>query len=489
MYIIQGFRARGEEAALEGKRVVVLGAGLSGLGAARWLAVQGVPCEVIERSAELGGLARTLERDGYRFDFGGARFFSSSSQVRELLQELLGEDLLSVRARSRIYYRGRLYAYPLDPLDIASGMGWQKALGALWSLLGSRVPGLLPLGPRRRDLEEWLIREFGETLYHAFFKDYNEKVWGQPCHRMSAELAARRIRGLDLGAALRRAVLPAAGADHSHRYTFLYPRLGIGQLTGRLGEAIEQLGVTVRRSAAVTQLVVRRARVEEVVYRDAEGRELRTTGTDVISAIPLPRLLHILHPRPPADVLASSRALGFRDLITVCLELARERVTEDSWLYVPEPRIGFARVLEPKNWSEAMAPPGRTSLVAEYYCQEDDAIWSASDQELIDRTVADLAGELKLIERSEVLGGCTIRIKKAYPVYTIDYREHLRRIQRYLSTIVNLQTVGRGGMFRYYNVAHLLETGIRAAENVFGAGHDLYGLRAVEAHRSFFPVS
>jgi protoporphyrinogen oxidase len=484
----RGRAQRGGDA-LDGKKVVVLGAGLSGLGAGNWLAAQRVPCEVLERGPEVGGLARTLERNGYRFDFGGARFFGSSSEVRELLRTLLGEDLLTVEASSRIYYRGRLYTYPLEALDIVRGMGWGGATGVVWSLVGSRLPSALPFSGSRRDLERWLIREFGETLYHAFFKNYNEKVWGEPCHQLSAELASRRIRGLDVVGSIKRAVAPGALADGGRRYAFLYPRFGIGQLSRRLATSIEDGGVTIRRSAAATELIVRRARVETVLYRDRDGKERETSGTDVISAIPLPRLLHILNPPPPADVLASARSLQFRDMITVCLEVARERVTTDSWLYVPEPRIGFARLLEPKNWSESMAPPGRTSLVAEYYCREGDATWDMSDQELVERTTEDVAGPLGLIDRSEVLGGCAIRIKKAYPVYTVHYREHLRRIQRYLGSIVNLQTVGRGGLFRYHNVAHLLEIGIRAAENVFGAGHDLYGLRSAGSYSGFFPVS
>ncbi len=467
----------------------MLGAGLSGLGASHWLAAQGVACEVLERGPEVGGLARTLERDGYRFDFGGARFFGSSSTVKELLRRLLGDDLLTVQASSRIYYRGRLYAYPLEALDVVRGMGAEAAIGVVWSLAGSRLSRLVPFGRRRRDLEYWLIREFGETLYHAFFKDYNEKVWGEPCHQLSAELASRRIRGLDIIGSLKRALVPGAAAGNGKRYAFLYPRFGIGQLSRRLAAASEERGARIRRSAAATELIVRRARVDTVVYRDRDDARRETRGTDVISAIPLPRLLHILNPAPPADVLASARSLKFRDMITVCLEIARERVTSDSWLYVPEPRIGFARLLEPKNWSDAMTPPGRTSLVAEYYCSEGDAIWSASDQELIDRTVRDLAGPLGLIREPEVIGGCAIRIKKAYPVYRVDYREHLRRIQRYLGTIVNLQTVGRGGLFRYHNVAHLLKSGIRAGENVFGAGHDLYGLDEDGMHSGFFTIS
>ena len=164
----------------------MLGGGLPGLSAAHWLTRQGVETEVLERAAEAGGLARTIERDGgFRYDFGGYRFFSRSPEIQTLLQELLGPDLISVTASSKIYYRGRLYEYPLQPRDLLSGLGTQKAGLALWSFTGGRAAAALKRG-RFLNLEEWLLAEFGETLFLAFFKDYNEKVWGLPCHRLAA---------------------------------------------------------------------------------------------------------------------------------------------------------------------------------------------------------------------------------------------------------------------------------------------------------------
>ena len=460
---------------MEGKKVIVLGGGLPGLSAAHWLTRQGVETEVLERASEAGGLARTIERNGFRYDFGGYRFFSRSPEIQHLLEELLGPDLQQVKASSKIFYRERLYEYPLSPRDIYAGLGRQQAGLALWSFAGTRVAGALRRAPFQ-NLEDWLVAEFGETLFRAFFKDYNEKVWGLPCHRLAAELASQRIRGLSLRGTLGQVLLPRRVlADPSSSYEFLYPRLGIGQLTGRFAAAIAKKN-TIRTDASVVEVRVKRARAESVVFHDAGGRDIEVPGTDVISSIPLPRLLYLLNPRPPADVLASARSLMFRDLIAVCLELRRDRVTKDSWIYVPEPGIAFARVLEPKNWSADMAPAERTSLVAEHYCFEGDATWAQTDQELVARTIADLADKMKLISREEVVSGFAMRIKKPYPVYEVGYRDHLIRIQRYLRSIVNLQTVGRGGMFKYYNVGHLVESGIRAAENVFGAGHDLSGV-------------
>lgn len=460
---------------MEGKKVLVLGGGLPGLSAAHWLTRQGVEAEVFERAPEVGGLARTIERNGFRYDFGGHRFFSRSNEIQETLEELLGPDLVEVKASSKIFYRGRLYEYPISPRDVLEGLGSQQAALALWSLVGARAASLVKRG-QHFSLEEWLVAEFGETLYRAFFKDYNEKVWGVPCHRLSVELASRRIRGIAFTSVLGQSFLPRKIlADPRSSYAFLYPRLGIGQLASRFAAAIQRRNV-IRTEATVTEVRVKKARVESVVYRDATDREIEVHATDIVSSLPLPRLLFLINPRPPHDVLASARALLFRDLVAICLEIAKERVMSDSWIYVPEPSIPFARVLEPRNWSSAMAPSGMTSLVAEHYCFEGDATWARTDAELIESAITSLADHMKLIRREDVQGGFAIRIKKPYPVYQLGYYEHLIRIQRYLKSLVNLQTVGRGGMFKYYNVGHLVESGIRAAENVFGAGHDLMGM-------------
>ncbi len=470
---------------MEGKRVVAIGGGLPGLSAAYWLTRQGVEVELLERSADIGGLARTIERDGFRYDLGGYRFFSRSPEVQNLLKQLLGDDLVTVRSSAKIFFRGRLYDYPVHVRDILAGFGAQGTALALWSLAGGRLGSAVRRG-EPQNLEEWLLQEYGETLFRAFFKSYQEKIWGIPCHRVAADLASQRLRGMPLTTAVRQALLPAR-FDPPPSHVFLYPRLGIGQLTERFAAGIDQRN-RIRREAAVTEVRHRRGRVESVVYRNGTDLDHETTGTDFISSIPLPRLLHLLEPRPPADVLASSRGLLFRDLITVVIIANKERATREPWIYVPDSEIGFARVLEPKNWSPAMAPADKTSLVVEYYCFETDGIWTLPEADLVNRTIQDLADRMGIVKRDEVVSGyVAARIKKVYPIYEIGYRDHLVRIQRYLRGITNLQTIGRGGMFKYYNVTHLVLSGIRAAENVFGAGHDLSGVAPSgngAAHRS-----
>ena len=75
--------------------VVVIGAGPAGLTAAHELTRRGLPVTVLEADDVVGGISRTVEREGWRFDIGGHRFFTKVPAVDAWLHEVLGEDFLS----------------------------------------------------------------------------------------------------------------------------------------------------------------------------------------------------------------------------------------------------------------------------------------------------------------------------------------------------------------------------------------------------------
>jgi protoporphyrinogen oxidase len=184
-----------------------------------------------------------------------------------------------------------------------------------------------------------------------------------------------------------------------------------------------------------------------------------------VSSLPLTTLVRSLHPAPPAAVQRAAANLRFRDLVVVVVMLDRPQVTDLSWLYLPEKRIPLGRVHEPRNWSPAMAPDGKTHLVAEYFCFQGDAVWRASDGALADLTVRQLA-DLGLIAPAEVIGSCVVRVPRAYPLLDTGYRGHHETIMGYLRTLRNLQVIGRGGTFQYLNMDHAIASGLAAAETI-----------------------
>ncbi len=324
-------------------------------------------------------------------------------------------------------------------------------------------------------LEDWVVRNFGRTLFEIYFKVYSEKVWGIGCESISMDWVAQRIQGLSLGKAIKSAFFRSSGEGiRSLTDKFLYPPLGIGTLSDRLREEVERSG-EVLCNVQVSRVRHEDFRVDAVEVRDG-SRTFEMEGRHFVSTVPLTELVRILDPRPPADVLAAAARLRFRDLIVVAVMLDRERVTDQSWIYFPEPSIPFGRIHEPTNWSAAMAPPGKTLLVAEQFCFRGDAAWNASDEELTGRTVDALHG-LGLVSRSDVVDSAVLRVPKAYPLFEVGYAESCQTIRDYLRRFANLLPVGRSGNFSYYNMDHAMASGLEAAEAILRGGVEDLGER------------
>ncbi|MFN7953658.1 MAG: NAD(P)/FAD-dependent oxidoreductase [bacterium] len=461
---------------------VVIGAGPAGLTAAYELGRLGLDAIVLERDHTVGGLSRTVEHRGYRFDIGGHRFYTKVPLVQELWEELLGPDLVTRERLSRIYYRGRYFDYPLKPINALSGLGPMEALRIVLSYTKTQ---LFPL-PDERTFEDWVVNRFGRRLFEIFFKSYTEKVWGVPCTQIAADWAAQRIQDLSLATALRGALLGGASRSGASATTlierFHYPRLGPGMLWERCRERVAAHGISTILGARVTRIHHDGRRVLAVHHHDSDGFAHVTAGTHFVSSMPLRTLVRRLEPAPPAEVRAAAERLGYRDFLTVVLVVAREQVFPDQWIYIHEPEVRVGRVQNFKNWSPWMVPDAsRSSLGLEYFVQQGDSLWSASDDELIALAVRESA-TLGLVDPREVVDAVVVRVEKAYPIYDPQYRSAVELVRAYLATLGNLQTIGRNGLHRYNNQDHSMLTGVLAARNVAGERHDVWSVNVEPVH-------
>ena len=192
-----------------------------------------------------------------------------------------------------------------------------------------------------------------------------------------------------------------------------------------------------------------------------------------MSSIPMTELAQILSPAADQATIEAARSLSYRDLITVNVMLDRRQVTNDTWVYIHDPAISFARLHEPRNWSVGMAPEGKTSLVLELFCNADDPLWQRSDDDVCQSAVDDLVERLHFVERNEVLGAFALRSRDTYPRYGLEYKAAVDSIKAHLRSFPNLNIVGRGGTFRYNNTDHSIETGLLAARSILGEAVDV----------------
>lgn len=450
--------------------VAVLGAGPAGLTAAYRLVRRGVPVVVFEAGEEVGGLARTVVRDGYRFDLGGHRFFTKSAEVEALWEGLLGPELLVRPRLSRIYWRGRFIEYPLRPADVFAKVGPLELVRSLASYARAR----LRRPAEAETYEDWVSARFGRRLFGLFFKTYTEKVWGVPTDELRAEWAAQRIADLSLASALRAALSGRGEAPRSLIEEFRYPRLGPGQMWEEMARRVVDGGGEIRLGAPVEGLEHENGRLMAV---RAGGERVEVSAA--ISSIPLRSAVGVAGPAPPPEVTAAAAGLRYRDFLTVALQVDGEPPFPDNWVYVHDPRARVGRIQNFRAWSPWMTPdPRRSCLGLEYFCFEGDDLWSAGDEELVDLGRREVAA-LGLVDPERVAGGHVVRVPKAYPVYDAAYAGRVETIRGWLDGISNLQQVGRNGLHRYNNSDHSMLTAMRAVENLCdGAGHDVWAVNA-----------
>ncbi|MFP8879708.1 MAG: NAD(P)/FAD-dependent oxidoreductase, partial [Myxococcota bacterium] len=462
------------------RRCLIIGAGPAGLTAAYEFSKLGVAATVFEKDDIVGGIARTSSYRGNRFDIGGHRFFTKVDAVQEVWEEILESDLLVRRRISRIYYRDRFFDYPLVIGNALFGLGLIEAIRIALSFARAQVAPTRP----ERTFEEWVTNRFGRRLFQIFFETYTEKVWGVPCSEIGADWAAQRIKNLDLLAAVKNALLAGRKVDgeviSSLIEQFHYPRLGPGMMWERCRDLIAERGISTHLNTDVVRISHREGRATSVTVRDAEGAEREVHGSDFISSMPLRELVRALDPPAPPDVRAAAERLRYRDFLTVVLIVDQPDLFPDQWIYVHSPDVLVGRIQNFKNWSpEMVADPAKTALGLEYFLWDTDELWSFADEELVELGRRE-AARIGLVEASDVIDGCVVRMPKAYPIYDRDYRDAVATIRSYLSGLSNLESVGRNGQHRYNNQDHSMLTAMYAARNVTGASYDCWDVNVEE---------
>ena len=463
--------------------VVIIGAGPAGLTAAYELTKLGAQSVIIEADQQVGGLSRTVNYRGYRFDIGGHRFFSKSPLVNAVWDEILGDEFLLRPRLSRIHYKGHFFDYPLKALNALTGLGPVESLLVGLSYVKAQ---LLPY-PSEENFEQWVSNRFGRRLYRIFFQTYTEKVWGMSCSEISADWAAQRIRNLSLGEVLRSALFKSRRATDGQVITtlidsFRYPRLGPGMMWEGCRAQLAARGSETQYGVRVERVRHAQGRVRAVVGRNETGETRELSGEHFISSMPLRELLSSFDPAPPQAVVCAAQQLRYRDYLTVVLIVRREDVFPDNWIYIHSPEVKMGRIQNYKNWSPDMVPdPMRTALGLEYFLWDRDDMWTWSHQRLIEYGLAECV-QLGLVEPGEVEDGTVVRMTKAYPVYDRSYQEHVALIRHYLATFPNFQTIGRNGLHRYNNQDHSMLTGVYAARNIVGGQHDVWTVNTETAY-------
>ena len=467
------------------KNLVVIGGGPAGLTAAYELQKlsDDYRPRVFEGGDIVGGIARTESHNGYRFDIGGHRFFTKVDEVREMWEEVVGEEFITVPRQSRIYYRGRFFAYPLRIFNALSNIGVYESSRIMLSYLKWRVKP----SPVEDNFEEWVINRFGGRLYMHFFRSYTEKVWGIPPDQIRADWAAQRIKNLSLMKAVWNAI-SGANDTTSLIEEFQYPRLGPGQMWEMCADQIEEQGGSVECNKWVSKVHRDGMRVTAVDVHSKDGTVERVEGDEFVNSMALSELLNAFDPPPPQEVLDAANNLKYRDFLIVTLVLNRADPFPDNWIYVHSPEVKVGRIQNFRAWSAHMLPdPDTASIGMEYFCQQNDELWDMSDEDLRTLASKELA-QLGLANEEDVIDAAVIRQPKAYPVYDDKYKSALDTISAWINELENFQTVGRNGLHRYNNQDHSMLSAMLAARNILGEKNDVWDVNVERSYHEEFEV-
>jgi protoporphyrinogen oxidase len=497
---------------------IIIGAGPAGLTAAIELQRQSaIKPILLEASQDVGGISRTVRYKGNRMDIGGHRFFSKSDRVMRWWLEMMPvqadasqdgqltyhgmmrdlpqatsagnpetDDLVMLvrQRKSRIYFLRRFFDYPIK-LSAATfrNLGLARTFRCGVSYMRS---ALLPQR-EEKSLEDFIINRFGKQLYLTFFKSYTEKVWGVPCHEISAEWGAQRIKGLSLKAVVMHFLKKTFGArpsgDIAQKQTetsliekFLYPKFGPGQLWEHAADLVRAGGGEIHFGIQVDRIHIDGNKIASIEGLNAAAERVTFAGDYFFSTMPVRELVRGISAtapeQVPADVTTVSEGLMYRDFITVGLLASKLAVKEkdgsplkDNWIYIQEPDVVVGRLQIFNNWSPwLVADSAKVWIGLEYFCNDTDDLWKLSDEQMTQFAIAEIA-KIGILKAEDVEDSHVVRVPKTYPAYFGSY-DRFDVIRNYLDGFENLFLVGRNGMHKYNNQDHSMLTAMTAVENI-----------------------
>lgn len=458
--------------------IIILGAGPAGLAAAFELVkTTNLKPIILEADSQVGGLAKTLDYKGWRFDIGPHRFFSKSLEINEIWEGLLpiqtleenGDQVMLEKDRStRIYHNKKFFDYPIKlNLKNLSNFSPLVILNIIKDYLAVQIKPIKP----ENNLEDFFINRFGYKLYTLFFKDYTEKVWGVPCTEIPKAWGAQRIKKLSIGKIISEALKNIVKPKRSTQETslidrFLYPKLGAGQMYEAMAEEIKRQGGVIKTDCQVKAIKLENNKIISVsVWDKKDNTQKEYEGDYFISSLPIKDLI-LMSEAAPIEIKEVAKNLGYRDFVLVTLLYSKIKTNiPDQWIYVQESDLKMGRLDIYNNFSPTLLKEqDKIWLGAEYFCDEGDDFWKKSDEEIITFAKKELAqAEIAGIE--ELLDAYVYRQIKAYPAYLGSYNKfsHLRS---YLDNISNLYSVGRNGQHRYNNMDHSMLTGLEAVRAI-----------------------
>ncbi|MDD5609949.1 MAG: FAD-dependent oxidoreductase [Candidatus Omnitrophica bacterium] len=426
---------------------LIIGAGWSGLVAAEILSSKNQKVLVLEKEAEVGGLARTFNFKGFKFDIGGHGLFFKNQRNISYLKNLIEQnELLVLKRNSKLLFKNKYIDYPVNIRSLFT-FNKKDMLKIMFNLLS------LNKNKRRDNFEEWIKSNYGQHLYKIYFRDYTNKVWGIPCDQLSAAWADTRIGGSNLLKYLKKFFMNDYSVKESAR-SFYYPRKGIGLLVETLEQKLKESSIY--KNVQLQQFHNENGRLSSLSFMH-NGSPAEVSFKHVISSIPVRELVKTLPLHKNHEFMGIEAGIKYRSLIIVSIEINRKNVSNWHWCYIPSKDVIFSRIHEPKFWSLDMAEKEKTLLCVEIFCDKNDAVWNKEESEIAKVAIEGLR-RLELIKKEDkIIDYCIKKIDYAYPLYYNGAEKSLSTIKSLINSFSNLRLIGRSGTHSYFDMEECLD--------------------------------
>lgn len=418
----------------------ILGGGLAGLSLGYFLKKLNIDFIILEKEAKVGGLCRSLNVDGYTFDYGGSHIiFSKNKEILAFMVNLLRDNLVRNRRNTKILYKNRFIKYPFE--NGLADIPKEDIFECLFHFIDIYIKKEKGLIKKPKNFLEWCYYTFGKGIAEKYLIPYNRKIWKYPLDQISLEWVSR-LPNPTIDEIIKSALgIPTEG--YVHQLYFYYPKTGgIESLVNRLKMHFEKQILT---SIRIRKILRKRKNEWLIVSDSGEKFEFES----LISTIPIFELVR-LYEAIPSNVISAINNLKYKSLITVMLGLDINSINNFSWLYIPQSNILTHRVSFPSNYSKYMAPKGKSSIMAEITTNVGSDVWSMSSDELTKKVVDDLV-KLKLINKDDVELSIVKKLKYAYVINDINYNTNVNIFRQYFR-MQGIGLVGRFSEFKYLNM-------------------------------------